>query len=159
MSVANLLKLFRQQTVADGSSAQGNVRELFDFYKEYVKNSADAMAADTTDACFYQHIGGTARIVSVNYLPDGTLTGHASNYATLSLLRGTVGAFDTAFSRATDTATTDDMAADTPWALTASSTDADMDVAEGDIFKFAIAKTGSGVVVPAGALVVQIRST
>ena len=129
-----------------------------------VKEADDAAAATaTTEYPFHLTTpADTGTVTAVQFTPDSAVTANATNYATISVARRATGAYGTGIavaSRATDTVTTDDMAAFTPWALTLSGTAANLEVANNDVFTIAIAKAASGVAVPAGVLTVEITNT
>lgn len=129
-----------------------------------VKEADDAAAATaTTEYPFHlTGVNDTGTVTAVQFTPDSAVTANATNYATISVARRAVADYSTGIavaSRATDTVTTDDMVAFTPWALTLSGTAANLEVADNDVFTVAIAKAASGVVIPAGVVTVEISNT
>ena len=129
-----------------------------------VKEADDAAAADATTVYPF-HLttpADTGTVTAVQYTPDDAVTADATDYATISVARRAVADYSSAIavaSRATDTGAANNMVAFTPWALTLSGTAANLEVADNDVFTFAIAKAASGVVVPAGVLTVEISNT
>lgn len=98
-------------------------------------------------------------VVSVYLLTAGTITAHGTNYTTLALNKydGAGGSATIVSSRATDTVTTDDVAAGVPWALVNSSTAADLNLAAGAILGVTGTKASAGVTVPAAVLIVNYK--
>lgn len=151
------MKLAGTLGLDDGGEA--TVNDLSDLVVTWQKDAADAAAGDATNTCIFRNkLSCDLRVVAAEYIPDATLTAHDTNYATLSLQVGTVGSFAAAASQTTKiTGGSGDWAADTPEALTLSSTPANLVVDAGDILQADIAKANSGVAVPAGVLVVHLR--
>lgn len=86
------------------------------------------------------------RIVAVDLVDITGVTAHADNYGTATLTnKGTAGSgSDVVAVRATDTATTDNIAADTPWPLVLSSTQANLEVGAGECLTFSWTEAGTG---------------
>jgi hypothetical protein len=126
----------------------------FTRHDKYVK-AVDAMASDTTANTHFFVAPRAIRVLRVTYLPLAAVTANATNYGTLILNKDTGAGADTVVaSRATDTVTTDDMAAGVPWDLVNSSTAANLELALDDKFGIQITKTGTGVAIAAGHLIV-----
>jgi len=100
-------------------------------------------------------------VVSAYFLTAGTVTAHGTNFTTLKLNKydGAGGTATLVASRATDTVTTDDVAALVPWALVNSATAADLNLAAGNVLGVLgdITGGGSGVATPAGVLIVNYK--
>lgn len=112
--------------------------------------STNAVLNTTKRHVFYAHRNMT--VLAAKYVPDGTATLNASNYATLKLHMGNgAAAAATVVASATTAAT--NMATGTPFALAVNATNADVDA--GETMAVEILKTGAGVAVPKGALVVH----
>lgn len=96
-------------------------------------------------------------VTAVKFLTAGTITADGTNYTTLALNKydGAGGSATIVASRATDTVTTDDVAAGVPWALTLSGTAANLDVDAGEVLGVTGVKASAGVAVPAGIIVVE----
>jgi len=160
MSLARFINKARgdmHRASEDGETPDSVVNELIDYTVQHVK-LVDGSAGATLNTNIGRVKKGRARIVSVEFVPDATLTAHDTNYATLTLNKGTAGSLDAAATVTTKiTGGTGDWVADTPEALTLSSTEANLLVASGDNLNFDIAKASSGVAVPAGCLVVTLR--
>lgn len=120
------------------------------------KSAADGSAGATLSHYLYR--ADTARtITAVRIIPDGTLTAHATNYATISIAveDGAAGAVGTAASQTTKTTGaggSGDWAAGVPVDITLGATVA---LSAGQVLKGSIAKAASGVVVPAFTLQVD----
>jgi hypothetical protein len=126
------------------------------------KPAADSMAADTTaytaaDAiCVYRPF----RVLGAKIYPQGTVTAHDTNYATINLVKGdgAAGAEVVAASQTTKiTGGSGNWAAGVPEALTVSSTAANTRFAAGTVLGFSIAKAASGVAVPICTITVEVE--
>lgn len=86
------------------------------------------------------------KITGVRLVNMAAITGNASHYGTFALTnRGTAGSGTTSVaSRATDTATTDDVTAKVPWTVTLSTTPANLYVEAGEELTASWTITGSG---------------
>lgn len=86
-------------------------------------------------------------VSSVSIIPEAALTANATNYRTFRLInKGQNGAGSTVVaSFATDTPTTDDLAAFDEKAIPLSGTAANLEVAEGDVLAIDETVTGTGV--------------
>ena len=95
-------------------------------------------------------------VKAVRYVPESAITGHATNYATLSLQnKGAAGTGTTEVaSFAFDTATTDDVAAMDEKAITLSGTAANLDLATGDVVSIKKAVAGTGLALD-GILIIE----
>lgn len=126
----------------------------------FAKTAADAMAADTTAerTCAFRvpaHCLDGIRVTKVTILPQANCTAHADNHATI-----TVAANGGSGARTTVATTTTDLDTHASWvAFTVREMDlaaaANLVVAVGGQFTIAIAKGGSGVVVPIFDAVVE----
>jgi hypothetical protein len=127
----------------------------------FTKLAADAAAAtvQAQTGIWYNPFTCSVRIDYATYLPVGTATANATNYATLTVqsLDGAAGTPVTIATRATDTVSTDDMAAATYWDLVLSATAANRVVAAGESISFGITKAASGIAVPAGLLILKAK--
>lgn len=131
---------------------------------ELVKDADDAAAGTVTTVFPFRKVQAneTGTVSAVYYTPDAALTANATDYATITVAHRRSSDYTTSVglaARATDTVTTDDMVAFTPWALTLDGTAANLEVNSGDILTFAIAKAASGVAVPAGVLTIELANT
>lgn len=126
-----------------------------------VKPAADAMAADTTayTAAYQIRMSRPAKILGAYINPQSTLTAHASNYATIKVVKGDgAGGEETVMASVTTEVTgSGNWAAGVPEALTVSSTLANTRIARGEILGFSIAKASSGVVVPICTITVELE--
>jgi hypothetical protein len=136
-----------------GASSAFNA--MTDFCVEYVKASADSMAADTTAATKFwcNGFGFSLSIVSGKISPNATLTAHDDNNAVITVERddaanGTPAAALTWNTDTTGGGGTGNWAVDTP-VPNVSRTAANSIMVAGSNLFFAIAKGGTGVVVPA----------
>ena len=95
------------------------------------------------------------RIVAVDLVDITGVTAHTANYGIATLTnKGTAGSgSDVVAVRATDTPTTDNIAANTPWALVLSTTQANLEVGAGECLCFSWTEAGTGQDL-AGALLV-----
>ena len=144
----------------DGSvpkAARQIIRRTFQLRKP----AADAMAADTTayTAADMVRMPRAARILGAWVLPQSTLTAHASNYATVKVVKadGAAGAETVMASVDTTVVGSGNWAAGVPEALTVSSTVANTRIAKGEVLGFSIAKAASGVVVPICSITVELE--
>jgi len=94
-------------------------------------------------------------VTGVTLVPETAITGHATNYATLSLEnKGAAGTgTDEVASFAFDTPTTDDVVAFDGKALTLSATPANLDLALGDVVSIKKAIAAAGMVLDGFVLV------
>ena len=94
-------------------------------------------------------------VTGVTLVPETAITGHATNYATLSLEnKGAAGTgTDEIASFAFDTPTTDDVAAFDGKALTLSATPANLDLALGDVVSIKKAIAAAGMVLDGFVLI------
>lgn len=114
----------------------------------YYKTAADSLAADTTSLGFLDAQQNYS-IVAASYVPHYVLTAHASNFATIAIKVGAA----TLASVTTEITGSGDFVLNTPVDLTLASA---VDIDEGDVVLFDIAKAASGVAVPAGILSVTL---
>ena len=86
------------------------------------------------------------RIVAVDLVDITGVTAHADNYGTATLTnKGTAGSgTDVVATRATNVATTSTITANKPWALTLSSTQANLEVGAGECLTFSWTEAGTG---------------
>jgi hypothetical protein len=86
------------------------------------------------------------RIVAVDLVDITGVTGHTANYGTATLTnKGTAATgTDVVATRSTNVATTNDITADKPWALTLSSTQANLEVGAGECLTFSWTEAGTG---------------
>ena len=94
-------------------------------------------------------------VTGVTLVPETAITGHATNYATLSLEnKGAAGTgTDEVASLAFDTPTTDDVVAFDGKALTLSATPANLDLALGDVVSIKKAIAAAGMVLDGFVLI------
>lgn len=136
---------------------------MTDFCVEYVKAAADAMASTTTAATKFWCNGFdfNLSIVSGKISPDATLTAHDDNNASITVERDDAanGAPAAALTWNTDTTGgggTGNWAVDTP-VPHVTRTSANATVIPGANLFYAIAKGGTGVVVPAHRGSIRLR--
>lgn len=144
-----------------GNSA-AEVRDFVDRLYQHtilldVPTDADGDFTDPSDSVWYAEEAG--QVLSAYFLTAGTITAHGTNYTTLALNKrdGAGGAATVMASRATDTVTTDDVAAFVPWALTLSGTVANTQFASGNVLSVSGTKASAGVTVPTGVVVVVYK--
>lgn len=101
--------------------------------------------------CYYARSNIT--VLGASYVPDTAASNHLTNYATIAVLSGS-GSAAAATSVASRSTASANMAAGTPWALTLTSA---VEVDAGETLAIRILKSGSGLAVPPGALVVHFR--
>ncbi len=95
-----------------------------------------------------------ATVTAVSYTPDSTITGHASNNRTFSVInKGTDGTGTTSIATKTTTA---DVTGDDESALTLSGTAANLNVSTGQILEFNSDANSSGVADPGGLVQVTL---
>lgn len=112
--------------------------------------TADVDPQGTAGAAQSRVIGESpadATVVAVSIVPVAAVTAHGTNYRTFAVVnKGQSGSGSTVIaSFATDTVTTDDLAAFDEKALVLSSTPADLSVAEGDILAAVETVAAAGV--------------
>ena len=142
-----------------GSSedSTGGLKTQVDQIKQHTKSYDVPTDADGDFTVIYlDRFDRDITITAASFLTAGTITADATNYTTLKLnvYDGAGGAATLAASRATDTVTTDDVAAGVPWALVNSGTAANLNVDSGEVIGVVGTKAAAGVTVPAGKLVV-----
>lgn len=139
-----------------------NVLDELNSYLEseqvYTKAAVDAMASDVTAAQYFYRLPRDCDLIDAYYLTGGTIAAAAANTATIIINKhdGAGGAGTASFSR--QTITGNSVAAGVPFLLTASVTPADLIVTAGQVLSFQITKQASGVVVPAGVVIVRMRN-
>ena len=86
------------------------------------------------------------RIVAVDLVDIAGVTAHTENYGTATLTnKGTAASgTDVVATRATNVATTSTITANKPWALTLSSTQANLEVGAGECLTFSWTEAGTG---------------
>lgn len=122
------------------------------FTAAHLKAAADSNAGDATAETPLGVAEEAATVTAVSYLPGDALTAHADNYATLLVSKRAAGGG----SKTTVASVTTQIAGSGDWTAWAP---VDIPVTSGALtagqgLTFEIAKAGSGVVVPAGKLVV-----
>lgn len=121
---------------------------------QYLKVAADGAASTATTETAFNRVSRTGTIVGAWYAPSAALTGDASNNATLTLAkRDGAGGGSSSVAAITTTAVAGNWTAFVPVSL---GTLSNTSVAAGNVLTFAISKGGTGVVVPAGTLIVAI---
>lgn len=136
------------------SDHKGEVGKAHQFVTTFDKTADDAMASTaTTEVGTGMYLPVKAKLVGCYLLLTGatTLTGHASNYATILLDKySSAGAGNANLvSFATSTPTTDDLAVYTPHSILGDAVAAQLVCDAGTNISLQITKAGSGVVVPA----------
>ncbi len=121
---------------------------------QYLKVAADGAAGTATSETAFNRVSRTGTIVGAWYAPSAALTGDATNNATLTLAkRDGAGGGSSSVAAITTTAVAGNWTAFVPVSL---GTLSNTSVAAGNVLTFAISKGGTGVVVPAGTLIVAI---
>lgn len=128
---------------------------------KFVKEADDGAAATaTSETVFFENTSGRDRtIVAAKYIPSAALTANDTNYATLLLDKRLSSDYGTAVNVATETTETTgsggsgNWTAFTPVTLGAL---AQTVLENGALLTVEITKTGTGVIVPAGVLVVEL---
>ncbi len=137
---------------------EATVNDLLDVLVVCEKPAADAAAADATNRNFWRNLtAATFRVEAVQVLPDAALTANDTNNATVNLLKGASATVTTNAASKQTTVANANWVADTPVSLTLSATAANRLIAPNEILCLDIAKTGTGVVVPALGFIVQLR--
>ena len=144
--------------------AQGGediVDDLTDIVVTYTKGTADSMAADATAATLFwvNPFDFALRVVSAKYVSASAVTGHADNYAVISV-RTDDGANSTpaiAASWTTTLAAPGTGTTATDVAEEAVITDANVAIPAGGCLHFGITKEGDGVVVPVSYYTIRLR--
>jgi hypothetical protein len=118
------------------------------------EKAVDGSAAATTSLKRFYRAPGARTVAAVHYIPEAGLTANNSNFKSItvsqcSAVDGTVVA--TAASLTTEITGSGDWTAGVPVPLTLG---AGISLTAGQTLGFAIAKTGTGVVIPAGTFVV-----
>lgn len=147
-------------TVALDEGGEQTLHDMTDVLLFFSKPAADSMAADTTSATAAPCFNGydfSLRVVGVTLFSASALTAHADNYATITVLKddaanGTPAAFATLD---TDSDSGGSWVADTSKTMTITAANAVL--APGAKIHYAIAKAGSGVVVPITHFAVRCR--
>ena len=154
--------------VASYSGSNGNVTDPKGAGKRLIrrtlvlrKPAADAMAADPTAYTAAEMIYAWAplRVLGAKIVPQSTLTAHASNNASVNLVKGdgAAGAAVVIATYTSDTVTADNLAAGVPEDMVLTSTAADTRIPIGGVLGFNITKAASGVVVPILAISVEVE--
>ncbi len=155
----SLMGLFA--TPLGNEGAKTEVESICTEVFRWKKAAADAMASDATTETLGFSVPWAGYVTKITIVTDADVTGHASNHATVTVnKRDAAGANSVAIG----TYTTDsDVAAqgslaefvDKTFALSAVA--GARDVVEGGCINVAIAKGGSGVVIPIAEIAVHIR--
>lgn len=129
------------------------VRELT---VDYTKAAADAMASTTTAADYFYAAARDVQIISAKFVSPSTAATNGTNFGTIIVNKhdGAGGAATVAASADTSALS---IAAGVPFALTLSATLANVQISAGQVLSFQITKAASGVVIPAGYVVLQVR--
>lgn len=149
-----------QSVMAHDDSAPATSMQdvLFDETFYYQKQADDGAAGTATDdRAFVADVPFDCEVVAVKWNQNAALTGHAANYATFNVKKndGAGGALTTVATKATSTPGTDDIAANSKYAIPLVTTATK--VTKGQALYFGIAKAGTGVVVSEGCLTVRVR--
>jgi hypothetical protein len=134
-------------------NVEDQVNGMFEQPIDYVKAAVDGSAAATTAADYFYWAFRDIQVVSAKFVSAGTAAANGSNFATIIVNKhdGVGGA--ATVSAQGDTSVTS-IAAGVPFTLTPSTTLANTILSAGQVMSFQITKTGTGVAVPAGNLVV-----
>lgn len=130
-------------------------------HAEHLKTAADGAAGDATAELSLGYTPVAAIVRSVTIVPTGALTANDTNFATLTVWkRDSAGANQTKVAEiATTTAGTGNWVAFAAEAMTLQAA-ANLALAAGSSLTFQIAKSGTGVVVPANTkIIVEMSST
>lgn len=121
---------------------------------QYLKVAADGAAGTATTETAFARVSRTGTIVGAWFVPSAALTADNTNNAALALAkRDGIGGGSTSVASLTTTIANGNWTAFVPVSL---GTLSNASVAAGNVLTFAISKNGSGVVVPAGSLIVAI---
>lgn len=149
----------RLSVFAQDDGGEDTLHALTDIVTVYAKTAADAMASTTTaNTSFWMNPYDFAvKVVSACILPQSTLTADPSNYATITVKTDDGAAGTPAVAVQWDTTTTGTGSWATSVKEAGTVTAANTNVAVGACLHFNIAKTGTGVVVPACIIMVRLR--
>lgn len=118
---------------------------------QYMKVAADGAASTATAETAFNRVSRTGTIVGAWYVPSAALTGDPTNNATLALAKR-----DGAGGASSPVASLTTTASWTAFVPVSLGTLSNASVAAGNVLSLAISKGGTGVVVPAGTLIVAI---
>ena len=149
-----------QYTNSPKRAARRLVRHAFTL----AKNAADAMAADTTAYTAAQQMVMPAAciVLGARIQPQGSATANDTNYGTVNAVKGDGAAGTAVVAASVSTKTTGgggsgNWVAGTTVALTPSATIADRRIPKGGVLSINITKTGTGVVVPAFVITIDVE--
>jgi hypothetical protein len=130
-------------------------------YEAWDKAAADGAAANATAEHMIFRARQACTVRSVHYLPDAALTADNGNYATITVQKRAAGGGSpvTVASKTTQITGSGNWTQWVAVALALSTTAANIKLAAGETLTVAITKTGTGVVVPAGQLIVSYSLT
>lgn len=120
---------------------------------KHVKDGADGAAGTATTEVAFHVVKGTGTISAVEFVPSAALTADDTNFATITVARRRAGTSATIATLATTTAGTGSWVA---WISEVAASLTNATLAADDVITFAIAKSGTGVVVPSGTLFLTI---
>jgi hypothetical protein len=161
-AAANLLGLLQGlfSTPLGNADAKTAIEELGCNVFRWKKAAADAMAADTTAETLGFSIPFAGYVKKITVVTDADVTGHASNHATITVnKRDAAGANSVAvgtYTTDSDNAAQGSLAEFVDKDFTLSTTAGARSVVAGGCMNVAIAKGGSGVVLPILEIAVHI---
>ena len=125
-------------------------------YQAQSHQAAVAMGAGDTQSIFLAPFA--CIITAVTFLPDGAMTGDATDTKIVALRNeGTDGTGTTAVAAADTFGAGDSLAEQTPRAFTLSTTTANVTMADGELLSAVITEAGNGIAWPTGTWVVEYR--
>lgn len=142
--------------LAHAASATGLANAIIALVRQTVagRKIADAAAGTDYDYCIWQ-APRAGKVLKASIVPDAALVAHDTNYKTISLCTGTIAAPTVLASFTTKiTGGSGDWVASVPEEFTVNATDTF--AADGVIF-LRCAAAGAGVVVPAGAVSLEVE--
>ena len=156
------------QEVKDIVTAMFNTQDAADVaivtdhlsWEECLKKAADAMAADATTQAVFGAARRRAKVKAIYYVTDAALTAHDTNFASLIVQKLTAAgatAVTLGTAATTLTAGTGSWVAKTVISFTLSTVAGALVLEALAPLTFGITKGGSGVVVPAGQLIVVLE--
>lgn len=144
---------------AHASSTENVTEQIYsmrEFDIDYSKAAADAMASTATAADYFYVARRDVQLINVDLVSAGTLATDPTDFATLIVNKhdGAGGAATVAASVATSTGS---VAAGVPYALTLSTTLANIQLTAGQVLSWQVTKGGAGKVVPVSNVRIRAR--
>ena len=124
---------------------------------QYQKDALDAAASTTTAATYFWRAPVAGEVQAVHMVPGAAVTANDTNFGTVICNKGASTIIASKSTKTTAGGGSGDWVAGTPVPLALSATLANRELAAGDVLSFQITKDGSGVQIPASAMVVTFR--